>query len=529
MNPLQAKEGNDERMLPKGMPLPSSLPPGFKLTEEGVYKLWVSQKEGEKQKEWRLICSKLEVIAFTRDREGLNHGRLLKVTTPEGQIHEWAMPMRMLAGDGACYREELLKLGLVIEPDRHARYGLHEYISKARPDAKVLCVEKVGWHEGAFVLPQQTFEGQDKGEQVRLQTSHSIPHAFHVSGTLEEWQEKIAKPCSGNSRLVFALSLAFAAPLLEVLGEESGGFHLRGASSIGKTTALYVAASVWGGGRPPYIRQWRATSNGLEGIALNHCDTLLCLDELGQMDGREAGEVAYMLANGMGKNRARRSGAIRPAAQWRVLFLSSGEGSLKGKIHDAGKKAFAGQDVRFIDLAADAGKGHGVFETLPPGLSAEAFARLLKEASTQLYGTAIHAYLNRLAKERESIPFYIKQVKAAFEDDYCPSDADGQVKRVASRFGLMAAAGELAIQWGLLPWPQEEARKAAASCFQGWLEVRGGLESAEIMQAIDHIKAFFAEYGHSRFESLEEGEIKPRIPNRAGGERKMLTAIGNTM
>jgi uncharacterized protein (DUF927 family) len=47
---------------------------------------------------------------------------------------------------------------------------------------------------------------------------------------------------------VLAISAAFAGPLLNLIDAESGGFHLRGASSIGKTTALVLAGSVWGGG-----------------------------------------------------------------------------------------------------------------------------------------------------------------------------------------------------------------------------------------------------------------------------------------
>ncbi|WP_084226712.1 DUF927 domain-containing protein [Nitrosospira sp. NpAV] len=57
---------------------------------------------------------------------------------------------------------------------------------------------------------------------------------------------------AGNTRLVFALSVAFAGALAEIAGEDSGGFHLRGASSSGIPTALTVLgilariAAVWG-------------------------------------------------------------------------------------------------------------------------------------------------------------------------------------------------------------------------------------------------------------------------------------------
>ena len=58
---------------------------------------------------------------------------------------------------------------------------------------------------------------------------------FHVG------HNEVARPCccdgKGNSRMVFALSVAFAGPLIEPAGEDSGGFHLRGVSSTGKSTA----------------------------------------------------------------------------------------------------------------------------------------------------------------------------------------------------------------------------------------------------------------------------------------------------
>jgi Domain of unknown function (DUF927) len=42
---------------------------------------------------------------------------------------------------------------------------------------------------------------------------------------------------------------------------------------------------------------WKATANGLEGVAVVHSDARLCLDEIAQLtNSKEAGDVAYMLA-----------------------------------------------------------------------------------------------------------------------------------------------------------------------------------------------------------------------------------------
>src|SRR4029077_11311279 len=115
-------------------------------------------------------------------------------------------------------------------------------------------------------------------ETLLLQSTGSVRHAFGQRGSLAEWKDNVARLAVGKSRLLLAANA------------ESGGIHLRGASSTGKSTALVMAGSVWGGGaRGGYVRSWRATANGLEGVALAHCDALLCLDELSQVPAREAG------------------------------------------------------------------------------------------------------------------------------------------------------------------------------------------------------------------------------------------------
>jgi len=141
--------------------------------------------------------------------------------------------------------------------------------------------------------------------------------------------------------MIFALSAAFAGPLLEPAGDDSGGFHLRARSSTGKSTLEKAAASAWGN-PASYCRLWRSTTNGLEGLAALHNDGLLILDELSQIDPREAGEAAYLLANGRGKNRAARNGTARQAASWRLLFLSAGEESLSALMAKAGRRSTAG-------------------------------------------------------------------------------------------------------------------------------------------------------------------------------------------
>jgi len=499
----------------------SAVKPPFRLTVRGVE--YAEEDKGGDVK-WMRVCSRLEVLAYTRDENSTEWGRLLAVTDADGNTHEFPMPMAMLASDRTAYLEQLLSLGLHLEPGPRARYRLHSYISTTQPAARARCVTRLGWHTTAtgkvYVLPDVTYGAA--GERVLLQTSSAVEHALRCAGTLADWQKQVATLCAGNSRLVFALACAFAAPLLALVGEEGGGFHFRGASSIGKTTALRLGGSVWGGGGlSGYIRTWRATANGLEGLAEMHCDALLCLDEMGQVNGREAGEVAYMLANGSGKSRAARDGSARRAARWRLLFLSTGELSLADKMTEAGQRARAGQEARLVDIPADAGAGLGLFECLHGFPGAEAFARHLCDASGRLYGVAIREFLARLTVDLPDLSAALSAARREWVSAHCPSEADGQVQRVATRCGLIAAAGELASTVGVVPWGDGEATEAARRCFRAWLDTRGGTGAAEITGGLTEVQRFFELHAESRFSPWRSDHGEPgRVTiNRAGFRR----------
>jgi len=359
-------------------------------------------------------------------------------------------------------------------------------------------------------------------DRLLLQTTSGDISGYDQAGSLDSWRNEVSRYCQGNSRLLLAVSAALAAPMLALIHAEGGGFHLRGYSSTGKTTALAVAASVWG--PPERTRRWRSTSNGLEGTAALHNDALLCLDELAELPAKDAGNVAYMLANGQGKARASRSGELRQPSRWRTLFLSTGEISLADHMSTAGDRARAGQEVRIIDLPADAGAGYGLFDTLHDQPGGEHLSRLLVDKAAHHHGTAARAFIHKLATEPDTLTHWADGTRRHFASTVVPADADGQVKRVADRFAIVAAAGELATYWGITGWGKGEAAAAAKRCFSDWLEQRGGTGSQEDRQALEQVRAFFQVHGASRF-ATHDGD---QVHNRAGflqttnGERRYL-------
>ena len=88
------------------------------------------------------------------------------------------------------------------------------------------------------------------------------------------------------------------------------GFICSANSSTGKTTLLQARGEYLGDSS--LVRSWRATANGLEGVANRTSDVVLILDELGQLDIERCGNGAVnMLASGVGKIRMNRDATLQ--------------------------------------------------------------------------------------------------------------------------------------------------------------------------------------------------------------------------
>ena len=203
---------------------------------------------------------------------------------------------------------------------------------------------------------------------------------------------------------MFYVSMTFASMLLKHCDTPNGGFHLAGNSSAGKTTCLRVAASVFGS--PQYLRTWRATDNAVEGIAFKRNDALLVLDELSKISFK-AGDVAYMFADGEGKERLDKNCSLKETLRWRMLFLSSGEVDLAAHLATFDKRSKAGQEVRFVSIPSNSiNERQGMFEDLHGFYDVSEFGEHLQENAAIYYGTVSIEFVKKVLSESSNIKVY---------------------------------------------------------------------------------------------------------------------------
>ena len=485
------------------------MPEGFFLVKEGgragLYKL-ETRPDGD-SREIRL-GPPLLVRGMTRGADGNEWGLMLEWIDPDGNKHAWAMPVEMLFRQGSDWYSTLASGGWFGNPSTRSKLAI--FLSTVRPRRRIRCVLRTGWHESIYVLPDTVY-GVTEEDTVLQSSQHG--GLYRTSGTMEGWRE-MAELCVGNSRLSFALCAAFAGPLLRLAALEGGGFSFEGGSSSGKTTALQIAASVWGG--PEHVRSWRATDNGLENIAVLHNDNVLILDEVGQVNGKVLAECAYMLANGQGKGRSSREGNLRKSLSWRLLFLSSGELGLADKLAENGLKSRGGQEVRFVGLPVDS----SMLTSLHGLPDAGAVANRIKLLASEHYGHAGHDFLQKLTKV-ETLNTVRAEIGPAMVDavrHLVPGGADGQVRRVAMRFALCGMAGMLALRLGILP-EKLDVLDCIEICFRDWLTARGGIGASQDAAILSTVRLFIEQHGASRFQDLDT-QMSTCI-NRVGFRRKV--------
>lgn len=456
----------------------------YENRSDGLFK-----KEAKSGSSFVKLCDALELVAHTRTVEGDDWGIWIKFNDADGTPHDLVLPRKLLTQGRRV--EELLQasgLHVYVLSGNSGKCPLAEFLNAVPMDAlpRAVSVTRGGFISDAFdcyVFGNNQVLSMPGTEPV-TPTSADCAAVLTEKGTLEEWQANVATPALHSKRLMFGLSVALAAPLLQILDLPCVTFHLNGTSGDGKSSILMAIASVYGD--KERVTGWDKTKNGFEAVAVRHNNQPLIIDEIGQGEAESLNYVAYQLNNGVGKDRMTRTTAWRKAPRWSLIALSAGEFPLSemkrlksrnGRAHTA-----TGERVRFICIPCDAGQGLGVLDSLPGGMTddkaandAQRVALLARVSSFKATGVAGHKYLMELMQDvRDNGREALKAQYREFEEEFIALVGRGGLapteRRVIRHFAAVAFAGELGIVYGVFgtEWQENDALDAAITCFEAW-------------------------------------------------------------
>lgn len=487
------------------------------IMDSGLYLIKEKRDEnGELEQARTFISQSAIVLGEARSLNNDNWKRVIRFHDKDNTQHTLLIPYEHFMGEAQEALKIIANHGLMPPRHSHKKNVFINYIQDYPIEKRFRSVERAGWYGNSFVTTNRTY-GNGTDEELLFHSDMKDPHS--TLGSFEGWQE-LSRLIEPHSLAVLAFSCAFSGQLVTPLAIESGGFHIYGTSTDGKSTITKASCSIWG--KPKDVsKSWRTTDNALENDAELRNDSFLNLDELRQATAKAVNDIIYMLTGEKGKARGTKSGKNQDTKQFSLMYISTGEIALEDHLRRGGIELDAGLLLRFAHLSSDAGKGYGVFECINYGSNSSDVGNRINELASKNHGHAGIKWLEYLTSDKEAVMQKAQELLDSFVVQHTQAK-NGQANRVLRRFALVAVAGELATLAGITGWQQGRAFEAIAQCFNTWLSSLGNGENMEETKILEHIKSFFESNGTSRFEELTvirqaDGEVmRPRIHNRVG-------------
>ena len=169
------------------------------------------------------------------------------------------------------------------------------------------------------------------GNKNPITQSNYVGHLnLEPKGKKEDWFKFVRYELTNSTEMQFIIAFAFSAILHGVLQDmadvDNFIVHIRGDSSSGKTTALCLAASVFGAGveNDPrgIVSTWNATKNAILRRLMSVNGMLMGLDEVSMNRDKDFTGLIYSISSGVEKDRLTRDAQVQERMTGRYLLMS---------------------------------------------------------------------------------------------------------------------------------------------------------------------------------------------------------------
>lgn len=424
---------------------------------------------------------------------------IVEISTIIGKSNIIAIPFSTISSTHKL-KNYLLDKGFAHD-DKTDWYEIQNLLKDTSRLQVCMLATRPGFHGHCYFSKNRKPIGNHEGSKFVLDPDAEFHLLVGKKHTLKEWNDNVAYLGKYSSRIMLSLCAAFSAYIIRWTDIETGGLHFYGDSSIGKSSCLYIATSIYGPRES--LCRWATTSTGIEETATAYCDLPLTLDELKLLheDPKKAAQLAtniiYKLTTGQGKRRAKSYQDIseQNAQRWIMTILSTGEDSLSTHAKSGGPGRLLGEEVRMPDVPADAGYGMGIFETLPDDFDrADKLAESIDKMTKIYYGAAHRPFLKQLTgmlnKDEALVCERISKQMDHFLNRHNIDGKCGVQTRLARRFALAYAAGIFAVRFKVLNFNEAEVFDAISKCYMDTVGSRAPSRSEQIVEAHSKVSEF---------------------------------------
>lgn len=399
------------------------------------------ESRGELMLHWPVLVG--ELLEVGEDRQPEHHVRLWYLSNSGRWMSQVARRDLVVQPRGLA---ALAAGGLPVTADDAPAAARHIGITLRSKRLTVRRVtRRLGWHGEAFVLPSGPIGASDA---PAFEPMRGLSFAGYAArGDLSAWQRAVqAVEVTRFPKAVVALAAALAPALLRHVPDAPNAVvDWSGKTSVGKTTVLRLAASVWGSPKEQeagsVLHTWQTTRVGVEMLAAAHHHIPLCMDDTSTAKRREdLAQVVYDITEGQGRIRGHRDGGLQDQVTYRTWLLSTGETPLVGATQHGGTRA------RVMTL-------HGT----PWNADMAPAIRQLNGALMRHHGHAGPAFIRWLAAAK---PGWLEEQYQAAVKFFAAWAKSTVGERLSEAWALLAVAALAGAQAEVLPFTGAEALAA---------------------------------------------------------------------
>lgn len=299
---------------------------------ETLFKTVYKVVKGEEVEVPKMVCRHLPVV--TRSYTNIEKSQLYYDVqwTDYTRVYSETVPAGSLATKKDLLKLADMSLGVNDLNAKDLIDYFDKYVTQNEIERQHL-VERIGHIKSGFVHPLMAngvkILPSDVGEKQMLE-------AFEVAGTADSWLSEVFERVKEHPKALLMVLGAFASVILSDLKLSPFIIDLSGPTSRGKTSALKVAASVWGNSH--LVSEWNLTKVAAERKAAFLNSFPLLLDDTMKADEKHLKAFVYNFSGGRSRGRGSVTGS-QVEYTWNNLMLSTGETSLTDYAMQAGGAA----------------------------------------------------------------------------------------------------------------------------------------------------------------------------------------------
>ena len=334
-----------------------------------------------------------------------------------------------------------------------------------------------------------------RGKQLRLGDKPPIMIGVALAdnylppalGDLSQWQEQVGVHLKGNPKLIVPVLAAASALLIRIFNLSPLLLSIVGPSSIGKTTGLRVAMSLHSSARE--IENFSGTLKGIRVFLEQLQDCPAFFDEFHMMEDVEGFvQLIFALGNNASRKTSTSDQKVSVGAVLSRVLITASEKTLEEITAFKRITLTEGISARYFEMIVSSDSG--IFQTLPPGVTAKQFADHLSTVSSSYSGAFWDAWVKEMSRNyvdlKVKLPRILQSLEAKLLEGF---DVDDRVTlRMVKGMAVWACAGSIAIKTKLLNLKPDQVIDALRSVLREHLERQSHKMTPIAEQIINHVR-----------------------------------------